>query len=171
MSQNVPPPYLLEGSAMAMRSLVLLTVLAALLLHQVNGKDPWNRATMSVRIRNELPGVLAVHCKSRDDDLGQQYLPAGGTPGYYFSFKDNFWSSTLFWCRFSYGPVLWNAFEVWKGPGLFSNKKMPCEQCVWAARADAFYRAQEGPDSVFTAVYPWRSDHQSHPQNVSDMRN
>lgn len=161
--------------AMALRSLFLLTAVLATLLHGVDSADPWNRDTMSVRIRNELPGSLAVHCKSRDDDLGEQHLSSWGTP-YYFIFKNNFWGSTLFWCRFNYGPVLWNSFEVWKGPGLLGKKKLPCEQCLWAVRSDAFYRAQEGTDPVqLIAVFPWRSDpHAADKEtqfNVSEMQN
>lgn len=147
----------IECRAMAMRSFfVVLTVLAMAALEGVESNNQWNQATMSVRIRNELPGELTVHCKSRDDDLGVQYLSSWGTT-FYFAFKDNFWGSTLFWCGFAYGPKLWNVFNVWKGGGLLGRKSLPCEQCVWAVRVDAFYRAQEGSAPV-VAVYPWRSD-------------
>lgn len=132
-----------------------LTVLLLLLLQQdqVDGY----RETMSVRIRNELPGGdLSVHCKSGNDDLGWQLLTAGGE-SFFFSFKTNFWGSTSFWCSFETGPELWNSFEVWHGPGFFGKRKMDCNQCLWVVRSDAFYRGQEGTGSL-VAVWPWRND-------------
>lgn len=134
----------------------LTVLLLLLLLRRVDSKDFWGRKTMSVHIRNDLPGDLSVHCKSGDDDLKQQFLPVGGKP-YIFLFKCNVWGTTSFWCRFEYGPVLWNRFEVWNGPGVSGSKRQACQQCLWAVRTDAFYRGEDGTNSLI-AVWPWRSD-------------
>lgn len=118
---------------------------------------------MSVKITNLLSGDLAVHCKSGDDNLRLQRLQPGGDP-YHFSFHSNFWGTTLFSCTFwqkvpmtqvaPYG-MRWNEFPVWTDHGFFAQKKRPCEQCVWFAAAEAFYRSQSG---VNVATRPWRTD-------------
>ncbi|KAE8650839.1 hypothetical protein Csa_023860, partial [Cucumis sativus] len=40
--------------------------------------------------------TLSIHCKSKDDDLGLHYLDIGKQ--FTWSFRENLWSSTLFWC-------------------------------------------------------------------------
>ena len=43
--------------------------------------------------------VLNVHCKSRDDGLRERVLDKQAQ--FNWSFKMNFWRTTLFWCRFN----------------------------------------------------------------------
>uniref|UniRef100_A0A1J3IJ55 S-protein homolog n=1 Tax=Noccaea caerulescens TaxID=107243 RepID=A0A1J3IJ55_NOCCA len=47
---------------------------------------------------------LKVHCKSGDDDMGEKYLPPKSPNDYIFSFNDNAWGTTRFWCTLSKGP-------------------------------------------------------------------
>jgi hypothetical protein len=105
-----------------------------------------------VRIRNELPRTLAVHCKSGDNDLGVQYVPPGRE--YMFKFHENVWGTTMYWCRFVDGQR-WNSFQVWEAPGA-PFKKMPCWKCLWVARVGGFWRAEDG--HALTIVQPWRQD-------------
>uniref|UniRef100_A0A6N2LRI1 Protein kinase domain-containing protein n=1 Tax=Salix viminalis TaxID=40686 RepID=A0A6N2LRI1_SALVM len=51
-----------------------------------------------LHITNDLgPGLdLAIHCKSRNDYLGQHVVPFGGE--YTIDFCPNFWGTTLFFC-------------------------------------------------------------------------
>uniref|UniRef100_A0A6N2KHR5 S-protein homolog n=1 Tax=Salix viminalis TaxID=40686 RepID=A0A6N2KHR5_SALVM len=42
---------------------------------------------------------LTIHCKSRNDDLGQHVVPFGGE--YTIDFCPNFWGTTLFFCGMS----------------------------------------------------------------------
>lgn len=147
----------------------LLTIFAVVvhILYQVdaeNDGDPFGRPeTMSVTIYNEVPIVLEVHCYSKDNDLNVQYLRS--RTSYSFSFHSNLWGSTLFWCTFSYTyGVRWNSFPAWTDSGFWGKKKRPCEQCVWIARTDAFYRAENG--SLPIAMHPWRTDK---PPNMNPM--
>ena len=61
-------------------------------------------AKNKIDIKNSLPDgqELKLHCKSKDDDLGNHVIPNGGH--YDWSFEDNyfftFWSTTLFTCNF-----------------------------------------------------------------------
>ncbi|CAI0394822.1 unnamed protein product [Linum tenue] len=41
--------------------------------------------------------ILIVHCRSRDDDLGAHAVAVGAT--FHWSFNDNFFGKTLFWCK------------------------------------------------------------------------
>ena len=43
--------------------------------------------------------TLVVHYKSKDNDLGEHVINAGGN--YNWSFKENLLQTTLFWCNFS----------------------------------------------------------------------
>jgi hypothetical protein len=120
---------------MALRSWVVqLLVGVAMVVSLVGASEP----KMSVRILNQLPGTLTVHCGSSVDgvDLGVQSVEAG--KGYYFSFYVNSWGSSVYWCKFSFGKM-WNSFDVWTGPGF----RGPCQRCFWAVEMDGFYRAED----------------------------
>jgi len=64
------------------------------------------RDAQSVTTLNQLGagGVLSLHCMSRDNDLGQQYIQPGENFG--FSFHTNFWGTTQLWCTFG-----WNSHK------------------------------------------------------------
>lgn len=127
-----------------------LVVMAALTLQQAeaDGIDGFD----SVKIRNELPRTLTVHCRSRDDDRGIHYVPAAQE--YYFQFKLNFWQTTEYWCRFVDGQR-WNSFGVWTPPGAWIFPKyVPCWKCLWVASVEGFSRAEEG--RALLLLYPWR---------------
>ncbi|KAK4729388.1 hypothetical protein R3W88_022376 [Solanum pinnatisectum] len=55
---------------------------------------------VDVILKNELHVPANVRCKSRDNDLGDHEISIGNT--YKFSFKTNFWGTTLFWCKIWY---------------------------------------------------------------------
>ncbi|KAJ6863716.1 hypothetical protein NC652_040310 [Populus alba x Populus x berolinensis] len=65
-----------------------------------------------LNINNDLgPGLdLTIHCKSKNNDLGQHVVPFGGE--YTIDFCSNFWRSTLFFCGVSWsGKFHW--FDVY----------------------------------------------------------
>ncbi|KAL7231031.1 hypothetical protein ACSBR2_009331 [Camellia fascicularis] len=41
--------------------------------------------------------TLSIHCKSKDGDLGPHQLPHNQI--YEWSFRNNIWGTTLFWCN------------------------------------------------------------------------
>ena len=58
----------------------------------------WMRNDLSLNSTNT---NLTLHCQSKDDDLGWQYLSPGGT--FQFSFRPKFiFGVTLFFCRFEW---------------------------------------------------------------------
>lgn len=125
---------------------LLLSVAATVLIGQTEGK-------MSVRIVNQLPDTLSLHCKSADNDLGQQYIAPGQQ--YFFDFELNFWGTTDFWCFFNWGAK-WGHFDVWTGPGMWGEGAWPCKQCLWEVQPGGFYRAQDGAGGGQPQlIYPW----------------
>ncbi|KAF9663000.1 hypothetical protein SADUNF_Sadunf18G0112800 [Salix dunnii] len=74
-------------------------------------------------ITNDLgPGLdLAIHCKSRNDDLGQHLVPFGGE--YKIDFCPNFWGTTLFFCGMS-----WSREAHWFDNYDASRDSSRCEQ-------------------------------------------
>ncbi|KAG5226213.1 self-incompatibility family protein [Salix suchowensis] len=83
-----------------------------------------------LHITNELcPGLdLTIHCKSRNDDLGQHVVPFGGE--YTIDFCPNFWGTTLFFCGMSWsGEVHW--FDIYDA----SRDSSRCGNCSWTVEA------------------------------------
>ncbi|KAH8933886.1 hypothetical protein BDL97_18G054200 [Sphagnum fallax] len=133
--------------AMVLFMILLVVVVMTEFTMTVQARD-----AQSVTILNQLGagGVLSLHCMSRDNDLGQQYLQPGENFG--FSFHTNFWGTTQFWCTFGWNSHK-DAFTVWRGPGFWRNHSQDCYQCLWYVRPEGFYRAQQGDPMTF--VVPW----------------
>ncbi|KAK4729243.1 hypothetical protein R3W88_022231 [Solanum pinnatisectum] len=106
---------------------------------------------------NDTP-PLDVGCKSKDDDLGVHTLKVGER--FDFSFHQNFWGNTHFYCNFTWGPKH-NDFDV------FYKGKSPCRFtffksdifCYWLMKDSGIYFARTktpnpSPDN-FRFVYPW----------------
>lgn len=71
-----------------------------------------------VYISNQLePGkVLTVHCRSKDDNLGEHHLAF--TQEYTWSFHTNIFDTTLFWCYFAWqnssGKWVTGSYDIYK---------------------------------------------------------
>ncbi|OVA13123.1 Plant self-incompatibility S1 [Macleaya cordata] len=72
-----------------------------------------------VYVTNSLPKDtnMVIHCKSKDDDLGEHSIPYNQT--YTWSFHLNYSRSTLFWCRIGYwdakaGRVVQGSFKMYE---------------------------------------------------------
>ncbi|XP_022137291.1 S-protein homolog 1-like [Momordica charantia] len=116
----------------------------------------WPGSHWQVTIRNYLKGSanLTVHCKSKDDDLGEHVIEFRGR--YEWKFKENFWQTTLFWCNFksmyghASGEVFWPEKSDWLAYRCdFSN-------CIWVARGDQGIYLAHVPQRTFELKYRWQ---------------
>jgi len=101
---------------------------------------------------------VRVHCQSEDDDLGVRTLER--KEKFDFSFRQNFWGNTHFYCAFSWG-LKNNAFDV------YFKRKSPCRfkfpmkdiYCTWLVKESGFYFARTSDPNPspgdFRFVYPW----------------
>ena len=91
---------------------------------------------IKVVILNNLPDnqEVTLHCQSQDDDLGIHVVPFNGT--FEWSFRLNFWMTTLFYCQFTWRAAssTFNIYEA-KRDG---NIRCPT-YCSWEVRDDGVY--------------------------------
>ena len=109
-------------------------------------------ADLHVDIFNRLPGngpPLGVHCKSGDDDLGHQSL--GLDQMYTWSFLENFWGSTLFWCNF-WWEGKYAGFHVFD-ENMIRDVIHGLTNFVYEVRPDGFYFYVQDP---ITHDYQWQ---------------
>ncbi|KAL0535592.1 hypothetical protein IC582_029929 [Cucumis melo] len=95
--------------------------------------SPWQ-----VTILNDLmDSTLTVHCKSKDNDLGEHVINSGDK--WYWMFKENIWQTTLFWCNFrsKYGQVSGDVF--WPEIGNRLSDQCEGHNCIWSGRSDGIY--------------------------------
>ena len=97
--------------------------------------------------------TLTVHCKSKNDDLGEHVLRT--RENYNWSFKENFWRSTLFWCHFSskYGQVTGDVF--WPEKGTWFSDQCVHHNCTWAGGDQGIY-LYLGSLNALRLVYHWK---------------
>lgn len=99
------------------------------------------------------PIDLVVHCKSKDDDLGEHIIRHGGQ--YNWSFKENFWRTTLFWCNFwskyghASGQVFWPETQSWLSSRCENNI------CAWVAAGDDGISLANLPTKEIELIYRW----------------
>lgn len=93
-----------------------------------------------VTISNQLsPGqTLSLHCKSKDDDLGDHTLQVGQS--YSWKFRVNFFSTTLFWCTLKTSSNKHVTMEVfWPEKHDWLGYRCAYESCYWIAQDDGIY--------------------------------
>ncbi|KAL6178759.1 hypothetical protein ACLB2K_050277 [Fragaria x ananassa] len=108
----------------------------------------------TVRVTNVLESHedLTVHCKSKNDDLGEHKLPYGSS--YEFKFRTNIgfwpwrWSSTLFFCDFRWGNTL-------KWFNIFDGSRDTCGECFYKVHTDGpcFIRSED-----LCIHSPWKNE-------------
>ncbi|CAL1398204.1 unnamed protein product [Linum trigynum] len=94
---------------------------------------------VTVRVVNGLSDrrkKLLVHCKSGDDDLGVKYITAGGED-YHFSFRPNWWGTTLFWCYVAPDGNSHLSFTAWEDMDPLPSNDY--SDRVWLAKDDGVY--------------------------------
>ncbi|CAA7019037.1 unnamed protein product [Microthlaspi erraticum] len=95
--------------------------------------------------------VLKVHCKSRDDDLGDHFVNFQG-PGYDFRFGDNIFLTTKWHCSLAKGtnPQYSREFQAYEGAPIFRR----CSAVyAWEARDDGIYLSKNR--EPLQLMYSW----------------
>ncbi|XP_062104468.1 S-protein homolog 5-like [Humulus lupulus] len=114
----------------------------------------WSIFKTTVKIFNDLDENLdlAIHCMSKDDDLGVHVIP---TPGVYsWKFRTNFWGTTLFFCDLSWKSG-WGSYVIYDYKR--DDPKFCYTKCYWRAGKDGIHGyAQTSPYPDAPAVtFPW----------------
>ncbi|KAJ8752291.1 hypothetical protein K2173_003927 [Erythroxylum novogranatense] len=132
-------------------SVTLQMLFLQLFLAAVNaGLLPHRR---TITILNELENGLdfTVHCKSKNDDLGEHIVKPKGS--YQYGFRPNILRTTLFVCSFSWdADVHW--FNIYDGQDPFYNH---CSVCIWLVKLGGLcqYNYDTGH---FDLCRPWKQD-------------
>ncbi|XVF61739.1 hypothetical protein PTKIN_Ptkin08bG0154700 [Pterospermum kingtungense] len=93
---------------------------------------------------------LTIHCKSKDDDLGWHVIPT--SQEWNWTFKTNFFGSTLYWCNM-YWSNHYGAFDVfWENHALLVMCNF--KECFWSARDDGLY-TENLPKGSWSKTYNW----------------
>ena len=98
--------------------------LVALLLVVEGG---WCKDHVNI-VNNMATDTLQVHCHSRDNDLGVQWLVPN--QWYVISFHHNIWGTTLFTCDFNAPGHQTKSVHVYEGY-LVAHRQVWCTQCTW----------------------------------------
>lgn len=114
-----------------MSSFPKITLLLALLLVSYT---PANNAGLlnpkvHVNISNKLGNGLdvTVHCKSKDDDIGERLLHQNES--YFIHFHPNAFQRTLFYCSFKWSEQI-HWFDIYDG------LRDGCQECNWSILRD-----------------------------------
>ncbi|KAE8652322.1 hypothetical protein Csa_021997, partial [Cucumis sativus] len=98
------------------------------------GLERWHIHIVNGLTKNQ---NLFVHCQSKDDDLGKINLSVGKE--FNWSFKVNFWGTSLFWCYLhkpnSEYSVSFEAFWVEK-KSIWLYYRCYNTNCIWIAKDD-----------------------------------
>ena len=136
---------------MMMRNMIVLWLATVTM---VRGQLPrW-----SVQTVNGLSYLgLDVHCQSGDDDLGYHHLVNHGDD-YQWSFQENFWGTTLFWCRLEKVDAYVSFESFWpeslKNTWLRDRCGTTELTCIWIAKDDGIY-LRNNPTNVDEFVHKW----------------
>ncbi|GLT42334.1 hypothetical protein SLA2020_163370 [Shorea laevis] len=106
-----------------------------------------------LHIVNELEDgkYLDVHCKSKNSDIGLQHLaPHGGN--FVFSFRIDFFATTLFWCNF-WHDNFHAAFKVFESSDEFVYGNCGGgPDCIWKVQDNGFYLFNQ---TAYVFRHPW----------------
>ncbi|OVA18540.1 Plant self-incompatibility S1 [Macleaya cordata] len=96
---------------------------------------------ITVWVYNELDPntTLTIHCKSKDDDLGEHTLSYNQE--FHWKFRNNFYWTTLFWCNMwwhdSNGRLVQTSHDAYYARRDYARN---CRaDCFWSIRKDGWY--------------------------------
>ncbi|XP_026385059.1 S-protein homolog 2-like [Papaver somniferum] len=102
-------------------------------------------SSVTVYVQNDIEGYkvsLDMHCRSKDDDLGQRWLNQGQEWHWKSGVIDGF---THYWCDFRWydnRDNFWykGTFDVYHADFFMNKYREYCDDaCKWSARRDGFY--------------------------------
>ncbi|VVA26241.1 PREDICTED: self-incompatibility [Prunus dulcis] len=140
------------------RSTLVLVAMVVLTLDQTSLQvSAWLGGTVYVRLTNRLEpsnATVTIHCKSGDDDLGDHLVALGET--YEFSFKNNIWDSTLFFCNFdwvsgSLGKSVSGTFDIYKAR---RDQERCLHDCNWLILETGLY-SYTLRTKIWENLYSW----------------
>ncbi|KAL1201465.1 putative S-protein1 [Cardamine amara subsp. amara] len=136
-----------------MNNLFIISILIGLCIGLSNAFHMLGQSKVVLSNQLEHNKLLKVHCRSGDDDLGEQIVKLGEE--YEFTFGDNIWGTTRFSCQMDQGPNFRHhqdfvAYETSWSKALEAT-------CQWIAREDGIYFSQDGNPP--TKKYEWNGPH------------
>ncbi|XP_047318615.1 self-incompatibility protein S1-like [Impatiens glandulifera] len=131
MSQNEMKPRATWAIVLVVAIMVLFgcgqtKVVSGILLEKVH-----------VYLTNELASGndLTVHCKSKDNDLGVHQIVYNGT--YEWTFRNNIWDTTLFWCDLQWGqPMVTGSCHAYEAD---RDQRRCRKRCMWKIKEMGLY--------------------------------
>lgn len=134
-------------------ALAMVSADSAIFASAMNIKLPLSR--WHIHTVNGLGGsqVWTVHCKSKDDDLGEHNLTVGAE--FAWTFKENYWGTTLFWCNTCVAdrPRRRADFKAFWSDSLTLDSS--CKgNCFWIAKDDGVYLKNITADKDML-MYKW----------------
>lgn len=150
------PTQTVEMSSMKKKHfLACLLVFALAILFEPTNATEFHK--WQIHVLNELSNdqMLFVHCKSRDDNLGQHNVSVGNE--FNWSFRVNFWNTTLFWCflrKPNAQSVSFEAFWIEK-TSIWLFYRCYDSNCIWTAKDDGVY-LRDNPARRDVLVHKWK---------------
>lgn len=92
---------------------------------------------------------MTLHCKSKDDDLGEHTIANGEDYGW--GFNDNIFGTTLFFCNVAWAKVPGYYFEAY----TTARDSLRCETgCSWIVAVEGIY-GLNGQTGLWEFIYNW----------------
>lgn len=131
------------------------TLLMILLLLSSEYAEAFYFKKVHVYVTNKLQGgkTLTVSCKSKDDDLGVHKLAHNQT--FEWSFRNNIWDSTLFWCHMGWykkgNKLVYSKYNIYKA----TRDQIRCfKRCYWSILDAGLYSFSD-PKESWEKLYNW----------------
>ncbi|KAH6791340.1 hypothetical protein C2S51_006346 [Perilla frutescens var. frutescens] len=119
----------------------IITCERSIPIKEVEQNDIGSKYTVHIvnNLTSSSNNPLLIHCASGDDDLGNHSLAR--TCDFNWSFRMNFFSTTLFFCRFRWEGknVAHDVFTDRLSDGCFPIDGHVIYRCRWLVKEDGFY--------------------------------
>lgn len=143
----------METRRMKKQCVVLLVLLCLAVLEETKAAE---LAKWQIHVVNRLSNgqILLVHCKSKDNDLGEHKLSVGSE--FNWRFKVNFWNTTLFWCYLQKPNGLHSSFEAFwiESTSVWLYDMCYDSNCIWIAKDDGIY-LRDNTNQKDVLIHKW----------------